>query len=932
MSSFVPPSGSRSRCENAQDLPVVGLLNQIVDASLVAVIFVVPCLLGGVLPSAQLLLGVLALCAAGAWLLGQVFSRHSAWNWIGVEPLILLAVGLLVLQITPLPLEWRDRLSPELANLIVPSTDSAALALPHWNTLSVTPEATRHALVNLVAYVLLFLVAAQRVRTVQDAQRMLRWAAWAASAMAAFGLVQFFFSNGKFFWYLPVKHVDASEVVHGSFVNRNHLAQFLALGVGPLLILALTRQPQRGGRGGRFSGRRRVAPLADRTATLQFAAWFGLAIVLGAVAFSMSRGGMIAAGVALIVCLSVCHRSRLLDDKFLVGAFVLGAAMVAALFLPGARALESRITEEVASLDLESIDAGSARRKIWEAVAQGIADFPLVGAGVGSHRYVYPMYFDHIDDGTEYTTAESGFLQVGLESGGAGLALLIGGIAYAAFRMLRAAWKSRDPEKTACLAAALAAIAATSVHAVVETHWLMPGCMALLAPIAGCGLALSSPDAATGRVRVWRMPRVLWAGGLAGLVWCASAALPVHVRTLVNSELLARVAPVVNDAVGAGAASLPVSRRELNALSDLQSTSPRLHLLSAKLHLQTFEARQRDAENPMSLAELRQATIGAEFDSDQQRHDWLLRATSGNAELLFRAQAHLRRCLECCPFEGRAWLHAADVCFVDGGNVAAQKSLIANARRLRPFNAQVDFVAGQLAWQSGDLDEALRHWRKSYDRSRTWQRTIAGLLINYMPAAEFLSVFEPDWHTLRELQHQMGQSGHAEYPLVARQFADASVARARDVLDGSEEALLREALNVYRRLGDQTAAADCALQAVRFAPGSYDAHAAAARALTVLGRDHESLDHLRWCLQRKPNDQAISELFRAVMDRAGHAEPVVLTNYSADVEQDGRTTTADDVVHDSHSGANDSDSSLPSWARAPLTPYETTDPFKERNQ
>ena len=907
MSSFVPPTGSRSRRENAQDLPVVGFLNQVADASILAAVFVVPCLLGGVLPTAQLLLGVLALCAAAAWMLGQLFSRRSAWNWIGIEPLMLLAVGLLVLQITPLPLEWRDKLSPEIASLIVPSAAAISPAPPQWQTLSVTPDATRHGLVNFVAYVLLFLVSAQRVRSVADAQRMLRWGACAACAMAAFGLVQFFFSNGKFFWYLPVKHADASDVVHGSFVNRNHLAQFLALGVGPLVILALTRLPGADQRGNRFGGRTRQ-PLLDRASFLQLAAWFGLALVLGAVAFSMSRGGMIAAGVALVVCLAVCQRSRLLDDKVLVGAFVLGAAMVVALFLPGANALESRLSDQVASFDLEKIDAGSARRKIWEAVAEGIQAFPIVGSGVGSHRYVYPLYFDHIDNGTEYTTAESGFLQIGLESGGAGLALLIVGIAFAAFRMLRAAWASRMPEKTACLAAVLAAVVATSAHALVETHWFMPGCMVLLAVLAGCGFGLSSPDAAGGQLRVFRAPRIIWIGGLAGLLWCASTAFPVHLRTLRNAELLTKI-DTISRQTADGDATLSLSRRELDSLGDLQSTSPRAHLQLAKLHLQTFESLQRGAENPMTLADLRQAAMNAEFASNQQRREWLLRATSGNADLLFRAQAHLQRCLQCCPLEGHAFLHAADLCFVDGGDVDAQQALIAEARRVRPFDAQVDFAAGQLAWQTNDLDGALAQWRKSYDRSHRWRETIARLLINFMPAEEFLSVFEPDWRTLRELQHQMGQAGHAEYALVARRFADLSVQRAKEVLDGSEETLLREALNIYRRLGDHEAVAACALQAVRFAPGSYDAHATAARALTFLGRDQESLDHLRWCLQRKPNDQLLSDLFRAVMERAGRGETIVLTNY--DAEQSGTQADSNNLSNDSHSGVVHSDSSQP---------------------
>lgn len=912
MSSFVPPADVRGRRSEAQNRPVADFLSQIADAALVAVMFVVPCLLGGVPPSAQLLLGVLTLIAAGAWLLGQVVSRDSGWNWLGVEPIIVLGIALLVLQVTPLPLEWRDRLSPELSRLLAPPTDAAAVGPPEWRTLSVTPAATRHALANFVAYAVLFLVAAQRVRSAADARRMLVWIAAAACAMAAFGLVQFLFSNGKFFWHLSVPFVDTSEVVHGSFVNRNHLAQFLALGIGPLLMLALAPQRQ-GVQPQRLAGRHRGHRLGDRTAVVQAAAWCGLAVILAAIALSMSRGGMMAAGAALIACLCVCQRSRLLDDRFLVGAFVLGAALVAALFLPGARQLEARISEEVASLDLEKIDAGAARRKVWEAVVQGIKAFPLTGAGVGSHRHVYPLYFDHVDDGTVYTTAESGYLQIGLEAGGAGLTLLLAGIGLGALRMLRAAGASRDREKTACLAATLAGIAATTAQGVVETHWYMPGCMALLAPLAGVGVGLSSPGGGGVRAGVWRLPRIVWAGGLAGLAWCATAAFPVHQRALQNAAHWTKVAAASDAAVlevsEGNAPGAALSRRELEALSDLDSTLPSAHLALAKLHLQAFEERQRDAENPMSLGELRQACTAAEFASSEERREWLQRATAGNVELLIRAREHVQRCLAMCPFEGRAYLYAADLCFIDGGTAATQQSLIADARRLRPYHAQVDFAAGQLAWQSGRLDEALQHWRKSYDRSPMWRRKIAQLLINYMPAAEFLRTFEPDWQTLRELQHEMAQAGHAEYPLVARRFADASVARAHEVMDGSEETLLREALNIYRRLGDEAAVAACALQAVRFAPGSYDAHASAARALQALGRNAEALTHLRWCLQRKPNDRPLSDLFRAVMDRASREEALVLTDFAAEGRSSAPAEIETASFDVSHSGAEGSGNS-----------------------
>jgi tetratricopeptide (TPR) repeat protein len=425
--------------------------------------------------------------------------------------------------------------------------------------------------------------------------------------------------------------------------------------------------------------------------------------------------------------------------------------------------------------------------------------------------------------------------------------------------------------------------------------------MALLAPLAGCGCGLSTV-ADGGEARAGKIPRITWAGGVAGLAWCAMAALPVHVRAMQDSatwKTVEHLSPGKTDGATAAPASTP---RDLAALSDLGIAQPRLHLELAKLHIQTFEARQQVAENPMSLSDLRQATVSAPFESAHERRDWLQRATGGNIDLLLRAQAHVRRCLETCPCEGRAYLYSSDLCFLDGGDAARQRELIAVARRFRPFTAQVDFAAGQLEWQSGDVAEALEHWKKAYDRSETWRKTIAALLITHMPAAEFLSTFRPDWQTLRELQHQMHESRHPEYAVVARQFAESSVTRAHEVTDGSEELLLRDALNVYRRLDDAVAVADCALLSVRYAPGSYDAHAAAGRALAGLGRDAEALEQLRWCLQRKPNDAPLSELFRSVLDRAGRSGAIALTDFAVEAGPDAALENDETTAHHGQSG------------------------------
>ena len=87
----------------------------------------------------------------------------------------------------------------------------------------------------LISYGLLFFVTVQRIKTIEDVERLLRWCAISAMCMAVFGLVQYLGGNGKFFWFYSPPFANTLEGAKGSFTNRNHFAHFLALGVGPLI-------------------------------------------------------------------------------------------------------------------------------------------------------------------------------------------------------------------------------------------------------------------------------------------------------------------------------------------------------------------------------------------------------------------------------------------------------------------------------------------------------------------------------------------------------------------------------------------------------------------------------------------------------------------------------------------------------------------------
>ena len=225
-------SASRPRGPHSTDVWL-----QVVDGGLAGVIFLVPLLMGGRHPLGQLVLVFLAVATAVAWGIRQWRSKKPKWRptW---TPLLLIAGAVLaLLQVLPLPGVVRQCLDPRLAGILPlwHTVEPSVGGLGTWSYLSMTPADTSIGLALFLAYGLVFLVVVQRTSGVEDVERMMRWCALAALGMAVFGLVQFFAGNGKFFWFYQHPFTNTAHAIKGSFSNRNHFAQFLALGMGPLI-------------------------------------------------------------------------------------------------------------------------------------------------------------------------------------------------------------------------------------------------------------------------------------------------------------------------------------------------------------------------------------------------------------------------------------------------------------------------------------------------------------------------------------------------------------------------------------------------------------------------------------------------------------------------------------------------------------------------
>lgn len=493
------------------------LLLALVDLGLILALLVVPMILGGNHAWGRLMLVVAAGLSGTAWAARQAIRRERFFpgNLFSIMPaLVILGLGLLIpiVQLVPLPEAIRNLLSPHLAEILPLWQSSAdpAIRLGSWRCLSLTPSATQAGLVTFAAYSLLFLVVVGRVQTIKDLQRLLRWCGGTVLLVAIFAIVQHFFGNGKFFWFYEHPYRIAGQTLSGPFVNRNHFAQFMALGIGPLLIWivshASTRSAGSRSRSAKIPTKKISTKKSERSpshsrfdtgiqggseivASIK-ASQFMLAMMAGLVVFacllSLSRGGSTAMLLAVLVCcgisFSVKGAIRQMFSTVVMASVILGAS----LMIFGYDKVCTRLGN-LTSGKVELMDVDVGRRAIWETDLRATSYFPLLGTGIGSHAEVYPIFFDYVhNDYCEFTHAENGYIQTLLETGGIGAILLLTAISTVGFWCINGLRKSRSDQLRLCLAAISAAIVATLFHSMTDFIWYIPGCATMAVVMAAC--------------------------------------------------------------------------------------------------------------------------------------------------------------------------------------------------------------------------------------------------------------------------------------------------------------------------------------------------------------------------------------------------------------------------------------------------------------
>ncbi len=872
----------RSRQQRESPLAIACL--QLVDVSLLGVIFLAPLFFGGRHLLGRFVLIALTSIAAIAWCVYQTLSGSNRRARSFALFVGLAAILLVTFQLTPLSSELLQRLAPRNASLLTMWGGEIRpdLSLGEWTTLSLAPSTTKIALATVIAYVLLFITTVERLRTVSDIKRLLRYVAVAVIFMAGFGILQYFTSNGLFFWFYEYPYNTTIRAAKGSFTTRNHFAHFIALGSGPLLAwITLRLRARREGR---------TAEQDERRWLLQHIALHaGLGLAVLAVLLSLSRGGVTALATACSLAVIVyCYRG-LLSSSYCYGFAMLGLLVVGALSLSDYDLVASRL-DDLTSASIETLDNKAGRRNIWSANVSSIEQGSLFGSGVGTHREIYPIYYP-TSQTKEFTHAENGYLQIGTETGFVGLALL--GITI--LLVLSWCWQAirhATSETTLMLATAVAAsLIASLVHSLVDFVWFIPACMSLTIMLAACALRLAQLTTAEqcDQADSSTVPHRLRAFGLlhtgvvtCGAVWAVLATVgPASSALHWDKYLLssAQHAEQISEQLWSGEAveidnEFEIARTEamVYRLTEIVGSHPesaRAHLRLASKYLHLFNLRQQQTDNAMSVDQVRDAAMASRFPTSEALQQWLVKAFAGNSKLLYRAHYHATKALQLCPLQGDGYVYLAKLCFLRGQGSEALDTYLQQALQVRPHDGDVVFEVGRQRLLKGDVDGALELWQSIYTDAGSHQSRIIRLLAGQMPAEAFIKLFQPDWTTMRQVWRSF-------YPVSTEhdlqqflQYAEAVAERQTQQLDSKQAAHVWHVLSTMQlQLQHPQASLASSERAYQLDPTYYPARRALAHALVVAGRYQEAQPHLRWCLARKPDNLGLrNELIEATKVR-----------------------------------------------------------------
>ncbi len=626
--------------------------------------------------------GVLTL--VGVWAAYIIVTNRFTYHFDAVTFCLMGLVTFTAVQLVPLPIalvrivspttaEWHESLLPASPELLPGESAENVPSRSNWVRLSVAPPETEDLLVRLLGIALIYSVT----RNLLASERSFRRLAWVGFGtgvlLALLGLAQHLSGAGtKIYWKF-----ESGSAPFGPFVNRNHFAfqtsLFLGLSVGLFLWVA------------RSEGIR--TPSA-------YGLIAGIGLMTTALAFSQSRGGIIAAGVAAIVtaCFAWYTRrpgrslSGIGDGRVLIFSGVLITVALTSWFG------WDTVIKRMATLTGPD---GDNRTEAWKSCWPLVEEFPLVGVGGGALGQAEPMVRTRSDKDYRFNTMDNEYLEALIEGGVVRLSLLLGLVVVAIAAAGWAYLRTGNPLLVGCLFGFLAVAFQSAGDFGLHTASVSVAAAAILGHVI---FSLHSGTSETNRNIVVTGQLATTAAVLlviAGLVIVLADWRARRYDRLQSAAFLALQSPSPDrwsDAV-----------RYLNAAVQIRANQA-----SAWESLATAHLRLADNRHQVGLAAVAGPVVFAYQPTDPPMED-----LDGHMSAALRAARSARDQLPLLP--GPHLKLGALVDRFSQSEPAAKH--LERAKRVAQYDPDVWFASGRAAAARGDWAAALEDWKESLARS-----------------------------------------------------------------------------------------------------------------------------------------------------------------------------------------------------------------------
>lgn len=804
--------------------------------------------------------GLFCLCigtflTVGSWLLYRVSAAGIPWRWTGLEPIFLLGLGLVMLQLTPLPTDLLEQLSPGLPHLLgADLTVSEDGLVPSWTILSLTPRESRLSLGGLACVSLLFLVMVQKLQNREFARRSVVGVALCSALYGVFATVQYLTSNGKFFWLIENAYVGTSNAANGSFTNANHFAGFVCLSLGPLLAWAMAKsfnQPKKQSSWGNSS------PQGFNEARLLIGGAGVVALLLAAV-LSVSRGGILLAGVGIVIPIALLLTKRLTDSKFpvVIGAMALLATAGISMF---GEEFFNRNALELATADIEELDDGDSREFVWQANFNAQQEFLWVGGGLGSHRDLIPAFHPASLDNRVYTHAENAYIQIGTELGMVGWVLFSLCLVRIVWQLISFVFCSSSDDEDLPLAVGVAgSVAVFLTQGCYDFAWYAPAYMlVILFYVAYLFRRPSEEQEAIEFCRIGFAPAFLLlilvgsAGWVAPSLYQAAQAEGPTMRYLIQTRKLANFENTEDELM-----SLKMRLGHLQQALSADPTDGRNYLRLSSCLRRVYELNSLQAQLPMPVTQIRAAVYSGGFQDADAVKTWLDNPGVMKSMLpLVRASLNAsRKAIACSPCFTGAWLTQADLCFVESPAADLPDYFIERARRVQPHSADIVFAEGYHAWNNGNVEEAITHWKTIFADHHSERSRILELTTPSFSPEQMVQFIEPDYDSMFWIARSYALADHPQKAEAVAILGRLTQEAALHLPADEQVRAFSRAFTMLSRHGEPGTTQNFIATTTKLQPESTDLRKAFGQYLYRLKEFQQAEPHLAYYLDRVSHD------------------------------------------------------------------------------